>query len=210
MRIATGFVIWATTLLPCGVAWADGSGLTTDADRVPWASLHGRVVYVSTPGLSSDFSSAGSGGLIASSPSVLGDLYFGGWVGSDKYQAGGFRATSGIVVGARNNLWGTPGAAPASGLLSVSRHLFGQSSIPSANALDTSADSASFPYIGVGYSSLAARSGWSFSADLGLVTLNPANAVRLGRVFVGAQGFDDVVHDMHMAPVLQLGVSYSF
>jgi hypothetical protein len=210
MRVTTGIVIWAAAVLPCSAAWADGNGLTADADRVPWASLHGRVTYSSTPGLSSDFLFDANSGLRTSSPSVLGDLYFGGWVGSDKYQAGGFRATSGIVVGTRNNLWATPGAAPASGLLSVSRRLFGQTSTPSANALDASADNATVPYIGVGYSSLAMRNGWSFSADLGLVSLNPSNAVRLGRVFVGGQNLDDVVHDMRVAPVVQLGVSYSF
>ncbi len=210
MRVTTGIVIWAATVLPAALPGPTATDLTADADRIPWASLHGRVTYSSTPGLSSDFLFDANSGLRTSSPSVLGDLYFGGWVGSDKYQAGGFRATSGIVVGTRNNLWATPGAAPASGLLSVSRRLFGQTSTPSANALDASADNATVPYIGVGYSSLAMRNGWSFSADLGLVSLNPSNAVRLGRVFVGGQNLDDVVHDMRVAPVVQLGVSYSF
>jgi hypothetical protein len=210
MRTAAGFVIWAATLLLSGTAWADGTGLTADADRVPWGPLHGRVAYAVIPGWNGDFS-FGDGGLkAASTSSVMGDLYFGGWVGNDKFQVGGFRATSGIVVGARNNLWGTLGGAPASGLLSVSRRLFGQSSALNTNNWDPSADNSTLPYIGLGYSSLATRSGWSFSADLGLVSLNPNNAVRLGRVFVGAQNLDDVVHDMHLAPVLQLGVSYSF
>jgi hypothetical protein len=208
MRITTGWFLFAAALLSCGAAWADGNGLTADAERVPWASLHGRIAYVSVPGWSGDFSFDSGSGVKTSTASIMGDLYFGGWVGNEKLQAGGFRATSGVVVGARNNLWGTPTSAPAGGLLSVSRRLFGQSAAPSANALD--ADNATLPYIGVGYSSLATRSGWSFSADLGLVSLNPSNAVRLGRVFVGGQSLDDVVHDMRLAPVVQLGVSYSF
>jgi hypothetical protein len=210
MRTVRGLFIWATALLACSVAWADGNGLTADADRVQWGRLHGRVAYTAIPGWNGNFSFDDNSGLKSSTASIMGDLYFGGWVGDDKVQAGGFRATSGIVVGARNNLWGTLGGAPASGLLSVSRRLFGQSPAPSTNAWDTNADSATLPYIGVGYSSLATRSGWSFSADLGLVSLNPNNAVRLGRVFVGSQSLDDVVHDMRLAPVLQLGVSYSF
>jgi hypothetical protein len=210
MRIATGIVFWAATLLPCAGAWADGNGLAADADRVPWANLHGRIAYSAVPGWRGDFSFADSSGLKVSTLSIMGDLYFGGSPGNDKIQAGGFRATSGIIVGARNNLWGTPGTAPASGLLSVNRRLFGQSPALGANAFDPNADNATLPYVGIGYSSLAVRSGWSFSADLGLVSLNPANAVRLGRVFVGGQNFDDVVHDMHLSPVLQLGVSYSF
>jgi hypothetical protein len=210
MRITTGIVFLAAMLLPSAGAWADGSGLATDANRVPWASLHGRIDYTATPNWRGDFSFDNGSGLKTSAVSVMGDLYFGGSAGSDKVQAGGFRATSGLVVGARNNLWGTPGAAPASGLLSVNRRLFGQSQAVSISAADASADNATLPYIGIGYSSLATRSGWSFSADLGLVSLNPGNAVRLGRVFVGGQSLDDVVHDMHLAPVLQLGVSYSF
>jgi len=206
MRITTGWVVSVVALLSCGAAWADGNGITADAERVPWASLHGRIGYVSVPGWSGDFSFEDGSGLKTSTASIMGDLYFGGWVGNEKLQSGGFRATSGIVVGARNNLWGAP--APASGLLSVSRRLFGQLAAPSAGALD--AENATLPYIGVGYSSLATHSGWSFSADLGLVSLNPGNAVRLGRVFVGGQSLDDVVHDMRLAPVVQLGVSYSF
>jgi hypothetical protein len=64
--------------------------------------------------------------------------------------------------------------------------------------------------VGIGYSNLWGTSGWSFSADLGVVSQNPANAVRFGRVFGGSQGLDDVVRDMRLAPVVQLGVSYSF
>ena len=210
MRIVTNLVLWAAVLLPSAATWADGNGLATDADRVPWGSLHGRIDYTTTASWRGDFSFANGSGLKTSAVSIMGDLYFGASAGSDKVQAGGFRATSGLVVGARNNLWGTPGAAPASGLLSVNRRLFGQSPAISLSATDAGADSATLPYIGVGYSSLAARTGWSFSADLGLVSLNPSNAVRLGRVFTGGQSFDDVVHDMHLAPVLQLGVSYSF
>lgn len=210
MRFAATIVFLSATLLPAAAAWADGNGLAADADRVPWPAFHGRVDYVAGSDWRNDISFANGSGLKASAVSVMGDLYFGNSTAGDKVQVGGFRATSGLVVGARSNLWGTPGAAPASGLLSVNRRLFGQSPAVSLNAGDANADSATLPYVGVGYSSLATRSGWSFSADLGLVSLNPSNAVRLGRVFVGGQGLDDVVHDMHLSPVLQLGVSYSF
>lgn len=210
MRLTTRILCLAAALLPAAGAWADGNGLAADAARVPWAALHGRIDYTTSAAWSGDFSFGNGSGLKTSAVSLMGDLYFGTSTVGDKVQSGGFRATSGLVVGARNNLWGTPGAAPASGLLSVNRRLFGQSPAVSLNAADASADSATLPYIGVGYSSLASRGGWSFSADLGLVSLNPGNAVRLGRVFVGGQGLDDVVHDMHLSPVLQLGVSYSF
>ena len=66
------------------------------------------------------------------------------------------------------------------------------------------------PYIGIGYSNLSAKSGWHFSADLGVVSQSPGNVVRFGRVFGGTQSLDDAVRDMRLAPVVQLGVSYSF
>jgi len=101
--------------------------------------------------------------------------------------------------------------APASGLLNVDRRLFGASATGLGYGTEpVNESSGTLPYVGIGYSSLAARSGWSFSADLGLVSLAPGNAVRLGRVFGGSQNLDDVVRDMRLTPVLQLGASYSF
>ena len=47
---------------------------------------------------------------------------------------------------------------------------------------------------------LAGRSGWSFSADFGLVALAGGNVVRLGRVFGGNQGLDDLVRGRCAAP----------
>jgi hypothetical protein len=38
------------------------------------------------------------------------------------------------------------------------------------------------------------------------MALNPGSGLRLGR----GQSLDDVVRDMRLTPVLQLGVSYSF
>ena len=64
--------------------------------------------------------------------------------------------------------------------------------------------------MGVGYTGLSVRGGWSVSADLGLVAQNPSNAVRLGRLFGSGQNLDDMVRDLRMTPMFQLGVSYAF
>ena len=69
--------------------------------------------------------------------------------------------------------------------------------------------SGTLPYIGIGYSNLSPRSGWSFSADLGLVSLRPATRSASAGVFGGSQNLDDVVRDMRLTPLVQLGVSYS-
>ena len=95
------------------------------------------------------------------------------------------------------------------GLYASNRRLFGASA-GSLAATDASVDSSTVPYIGIGYSNLAGKSGWSFSADLGVVSQSPGSVVRFGRVFGGSQSLDDVIRDMRLAPVVQLGVSYSF
>jgi hypothetical protein len=102
----------------------------------------------------------------------------------------GFRATSGIIVGTRQPVLG--------------------STAPAVPSVDAGHENSTVPYLGVGYSSLVARSGWSFSADLGVVSRSPGSVVRLGRVFNSAQSLDDVLRDMRLAPHVQLGVSYSF
>ncbi len=67
----------------------------------------------------------------------------------------------------------------------------------------------SVPYLGVGYTGLqslrATGGGWGFSADVGLVALQPRSAVRFGQ-----QGLSDSLRDLQLSPLLQLGASYSF
>ncbi|HEY9240222.1 MAG TPA: hypothetical protein VIP10_15360, partial [Burkholderiaceae bacterium] len=72
------------------------------------------------------------------------------------------------------------------------------------------AETTTVPYLGVGYTNLSVRSGWSFSADLGLVAQGNGSLGRLGRSLSGAQSLDDAVREMRMTPLLQLGVSYAF
>lgn len=212
MVVLRWIALFVAALAPL-FAQAGGDGIATDADRVPWARFQGRIAYAATSPLMKNGTSASDGtGLQVNGLSVMGDVYFGAASASGKASAGGFRATSGVILGARGTLWGTQALAPASGLLSVDRRLFGPSAPGLGYATDSNNDGSSgtLPYVGIGYSSLAGRGGWSFSADLGLVSLSPGNAVRLGRVFGGGQNLDDVVRDMRLTPVLQLGVSYSF
>jgi hypothetical protein len=124
--------------------------------------------------------------------------------------AGGFRATSGVVIGPRSQAWAGPvPGAPSGAAFSASRRVFGQS--PTILPGDASGiDTPTLPYLGVGYTGLSPRGGWSFSADLGVFSLSPSSAVKLGRVLGGSQGFDDTLREMRWSPVLQLGVSYSF
>lgn len=129
---------------------------------------------------------------------LMGDYYF--LTKSLPGTTGGFRATSGLVYGARPTLWAGAPTIASTRALGLDRQTV---------VLDGS-EPATLPYLGFGYTGLSVRGGWAFSADLGVMAYNPGPAVRFGRVFTGAQTFDELVRDLRIAPVLQLGVSYAF
>jgi hypothetical protein len=208
-------VLWicaaVASALTIADARAEGEGLSADAARVPWARFQSRVAFApGAPGWRADLTPFERTGLQVGSLGLLGDVYFGRGNAARSSPAAGFRATSGLLVGARSAWLGAVAPATSNGLFATDRRLFGASANPLLGAGDASADSATVPYIGIGYSNLSAKSGWHFSADLGVVSQSPGNAVRFGRVLGGSQSFDDVVRDMRLAPVIQLGVSYSF
>jgi hypothetical protein len=207
-------VLWICAAAASALAMADargeGEGLSANADRVPWARFQGRVS--SAPGAAgwrADLAPVERSGLQVRSLGLLGDVYLGRTKAVSGVPATGFRATSGLLIGARSPLLGAASTPSAGGLYASNRRLFGAS--PGTSwASEASVDSSTVPYIGIGYSSLQAKSGWSFSADLGVVSQSPGNVVRFGRVVGGSQSLDDVVRDMRLQPVFQLGVSYSF
>ena len=191
-------------------ARAEGEGLSADADRVPWARFQSRIAYApGAPGWRADFAPLERSGLQVSSVGLLGDLYFGSTPAPRATSVGGFRATSGLLIGGRSTGLGSVSTS-TSGLLATDRRLFGASAAPLTYPADPTVDNTTLPYIGIGYSNLSTKSGWQFSADLGVVSQSPGNVVRFGKVVGGSQSLDDVVRDMRLAPVVQLGVSYSF
>lgn len=193
-------------------AWsAEGDGLTPNVDQLPWARLQGRVSVTSlaTPSplwRGSEIGRSGAG-LTVQSASVFGDYYFSSSVWS-ALPAGGFRATSGLIVGPRSQAWPVSMAGGRGAVsFSVDRRVFGSSSTSLAS--DGSNDTTT-PYVGIGYTGLSARGDWSFSADMGMAAYGSGGAVKLGRSFGAGQNLDDAVREMRLTPVLQLGVSYSF
>ncbi|CAN5329093.1 hypothetical protein BH11PSE9_BH11PSE9_13420 [soil metagenome] len=188
---------------------ADGLGVGNSADKLPWARWQGRLSLGTTApvwraGLSADDGST----LKLNSFSLMGDYYFSrASLGANN--AGGFRATSGIIVGPRSSsLWAAAPSLASGGLVSVDRRLFGQSARPIG--MDANIDTATLPYLGVGYSGLSGHGGWAFSADLGLVGQSAGNAFKAGRALNNVPTLEDQLRDMRLSPVLQLGVSYSF
>jgi hypothetical protein len=203
MKVVPWICAAAATVLSLSGAHAEGGGLTADASRVPWATFQSRIGYApGAPGWRADFAPSERSGLQVGSVGLLGDVYFGADRAAPGVPASGFHATSGVLIGARSPLLGAAGTAD--------RRLFGASAAAPVAPIEPALDSSTLPYVGIGYSNFWGKSGWSFSADLGVVSQSPANAVRFGRVFGGSQGLDDVVRDMRLGPVVQLGVSYSF
>lgn len=171
-------------------------------DTLPWARWQARLAFTSP----APVWRSGLDGFDRSAPaiggaSLMGDYYFSRSLAPDGI-ATGFRATSGLIVGPRTTLWTSrPGGIAANGLLATDRRL----GLASPGLAGAEADTATLPYVGLGYSGLSLRGGWSVSADLGLVALTPRNGLKLG-----TQGLDELLREMRLSPLVQLGVSYSF
>jgi hypothetical protein len=140
-----------------------------------------------------------STGLNPSNASLLGDYYFGrSLAGLPK--PSGFRATSGLIFGPR--ALSTSAAFAGSSSFSVGSQLFG--ALPMSGAREAG-DIATIPYLGVGYTGLKPRSGWRYDADLGLAAQSAGGLKQMR-----PQSLDDTVRELRLAPLLQLGVSYSY
>lgn len=201
MRATT--LILAGSFALVGAAWAqEGGGL----EMPRW---QGRVKLGMSVAADPLDAAAGTLSPRLGSAQVFGDYYF----SRSAPQAGegsGFRATSGVLVGSRLGSWGGPDLwAAGGGGFAVETHRF---SLASASAIDPGdgVDGGTVPYFGLGYSSWSAKGGWGFSADLGLMALNPGGVVRFGRSLGAGQNLDDAVRNIRLSPMLQLGVSYAF
>jgi hypothetical protein len=165
--------------------WALADGIKVPADAA-WPTFQARV------GITSTITNLG---LTASTPkaSMMGDYYFTGSGFDPQRVSGGFRATSGWLMGGIGAL--SPVAPVVGAGFSAALH---------RSPLQDDRLSASAGYVGVGYTSLH-RSGFGFAADLGWVgtRLSPApGAARLES--------DSTLRDIKLTPTVRLGVSYAF
>jgi hypothetical protein len=206
MHQAKGFLAGIISLLCAQLAGAaEGDGLTANPDNLSWTRWQGRVsLGGSLPPWHADLVNGETMGLKVDSVSLMGDYYLSrSLVGHGSNT--GFRTTGGVIYGPRAQLTGSrPMIGSQRSAFSVERHPVG-----AVDGTDGSSDIATLPYLGIGYTGASLKGGWSFSADLGMLALSPGNSVKLGKVVGGTQ-LDDMLRDMRLAPVLQVGVSYSF
>lgn len=135
---------------------------------------------------------------------VLGDYYFSQIRFGLRDVSGGFRATSGVLLGQRSMMLGTPALASGQGLNFT---LLRQHRMGSASGEALSEGWSAVPYVGVGWSGVSLRGGWGLSADLGLAGRS-AGGLRVNHS--AGQALDDMLREWRLTPVLHLGVSYAF
>jgi hypothetical protein len=142
----------------------------------------------------------------ASAGQLLGDYYWNGLRPAGVSRGGGFRATGGLLLGQRSLALGTPTLSSSQGVgLTLSRITRPSTGLGEAMSEPWSAA----PYIGIGYSGISLRGGWGFTADVGLAGTAGGLRTRRDAAF-GAQGAEDLLRELRLTPVLQLGASYAF
>ncbi len=115
---------------------------------------------------------------------VLGDYYFDRMRLGGANVSGGFRATSGVLLGQRSAVLGAP----------------------TGSALQPYDVWSAMPYVGIGWSGVSLRKGWGVSADLGLALRGSNGGLRIG----SGPSLDDLLRELRLTPMLQIGVSYAF
>lgn len=193
---------WIATvlLLAAPGAWAQGQGLTFDEQAFFGPRLQARV-GINTSTALTDGSSASwqqQAGVL------LGDYYFSRTRLGQGQVSSGFRATSGMLLGQRSLALGTPAMSSAQGM-AVTQLRQPRSALPGIES--ASEPWAVVPYIGVGWSGISVRGGWGVSADLGLAGRSGSNG---GLRVSGNQSLDDLLRELRISPMVQVGVSYAF
>ena len=139
---------------------------------------------------------------------LVGDYYWSELRLGRSGSVGGFRATSGLLLGHGSLAQGAPALA-AGQAASLGPPRNARLAHPMVVGDGVAESWAAVPYIGIGYSGASLRGGWGFTADVGLA--GSAGGLRPKRDGVlGNQGLDDLVRELRLRPVLQFGASYAF
>jgi hypothetical protein len=193
---------WIATvsLLASPAAWAQGQGLTFDEQARFGPRLQTRVGLNTSIALTE----GGSASWQQQAGVLLGDYYFSRARLGQGQVSSGFRATSGMLLGQRSLALGTPAMSNPQGM-AVTQLRQPRGALPGIES--ASEPWAAVPYIGVGWSGISVRGGWGVSADLGLAGRSGSNG---GLRVSGNQSLDDLLRELRISPMVQVGVSYAF
>jgi len=170
-----------------------------------WGPRLGMVVTDTNTKANHALSSTDSSlGLKVQSAHFLSDYNFGD----------GFRATVGLVRGATNlPWWETPDNSMRNGKGLTIQRL----DVLTAEGLPNNLGMNSYrtvPYLGAGYhgrmGDSSGVSAWRFQADLGIISLDAANATNFGKVLSGNQGVDELIRELRLSPVVKFSINYKF
>ena len=190
---------WMAVVALCPSAFA-ADGLLPPRSQDVWPLWQARITVSTAPLAPVTLAGDTAGHNAVQSGAVLSDYYFAPGLRLPA-SMGGLRATSGLMFGPRGLASGSGTPWRAGGLALQN----GTSPLASDGSSDNTV-----PYLGLGYTGLALKGGWGFTADFGLVAENPSGAGRVGRAIFGNQSFDNALRDLRFSPVLQVGVSYAF
>ncbi len=206
----------ASVGLTCLAAGATAdTGLKFDATGGYWFGSESRLRLQAVPmraePIRLGYSSAAALSQLAPvAASLTGDYYFSSGIVEPEQPRTGFRASGALLVrqpgiSLSDTVWTSRsvasfGGAPRLTHFGLTPDIVG----PQAYSVST------VPYLGIGYSDVSLKSGWGWWADVGVAVQSPGNAVGFGRVLSGTQGVDDLLRELRMAPMVQLGVNYAF
>lgn len=192
-----------------------GEGLKVDPASTFWSgegsNIRLNALWVSTtPALGQRWTGMRDVNAGRAGATVVGDYYFSAATPTQSLYRSGFRASSGLLIRQPGvSLTELAWSSRAAATFGTPPHLQLSSAVSSLTEPNTESYS-TLPYVGLGYSGIHAKSGWGFWADVGLVMQNPGNMLGVGRVVSGSQSAEDLLRELRLSPLLQLGVNYSF
>jgi len=204
MRILRCTAPWAL-LCAAGLAAAEG-GLKVGAAGGFWSDVQTQlrfsaVVVDSAPLPVGYPPMAGTQDPVRQGVSLGGDYYFSRDLASGSRGPSGFRASGALLIR-------QPGVSLSD--LSWQSRAITSLAAPQPLSDPSPVGISAMPYLGIGYSDYSLKTGWGFWADIGLVVQSPSGALGMGRVLSGSQSAEDLMRELRMSPMLQLGVNYSF
>jgi hypothetical protein len=201
-RLSGGIYTLALSLLfASGAARAD-EGLSSRSTDWLWPQLQARITLQTASLTPVTLARGAEPGAAAQRGQILGAAMLGDYVFA-RPSMGQFRTTSGVVLG--SNAGAPLFAASAAARLDVQVRDVGKLWSNAANE-----PQATMAYVGLGYSSPRLWGNLSVSADFGLAAARPSGVAGVGRALFGAQALDAALRDMRWAPLMQLGVRYSY